>query len=94
MPNYRVVCLQPSELHICASEADVSQEGWSLVQSPEFAGPVEPMPDGDTRIEASPGFSEECVEVFRDGQLEGDLHVAELSSSRTRVCFVPVPPVE
>lgn len=94
MPNYRVVCLQPSELRICASEADVSQDGWSLVPGPEFGGPIEEMPDGGTKIEASYGFSRECIEVFRNGELQGDLHTAELSSARTRLCFAPVPPVE
>lgn len=94
MPNYRIVCPLPSELRICASEAEVSPEGWTLVPGSEFAGPVEAMPDGGTTIEASPSFSRECVEVFRNGEFQGDLHSAELSRSRTRLCFAPVPPVE
>jgi hypothetical protein len=94
MPNYRVECPLPSELRICASETEVSREGWSLVPGAEFAGTVETMPSGDTRIEASPGFSRECIEVFRNGELQGDLHTAELSNSRTRLCFAPVPPIE
>ena len=94
MLNYRIVCPPPSELRICASEAEVSREGWSLVPGSEFARPVEAMPDRDTTIEALPSFSRECVEVFCDGEFQGDLHSAELSRSRTRLCFVPVPPVE
>jgi hypothetical protein len=94
MLNYRAVCLQPSELRICVSEAEASPKGWSLVFGSEFAGHVEGVPGGDVKIEVSPGFSEECVGVFLDDEMQGDLHVAELSSSRTRVCFVPVPPVE
>jgi hypothetical protein len=94
MPNYRSVCLPPSDLRICASEAEVSREGWSLVFGAEFAGHVETAPGGDMRIEVSPGFSEECVGVFLDDEMQGDLHTAELLSSRTRLCFTPVPPVE
>jgi hypothetical protein len=94
MPNYRVACLRSSELRFCVSENEVSQQGWSLVLGRECAAPVESMPDDGVKIEVAPGFSEECVAVFRDGELQGDLHTAELSNSRTRLCFAPVPPIE
>lgn len=45
-----------------------------------------------TTINVEPGFSRECAEVFADGEFQGDARTIEITDTRARVVYAPVPP--